>query len=552
MPYLIRPAARMRKAKSRDTKLILERIEKFIAKEQVEPVRILCGFWKDQQDAISYQELRSGVLAGKFDANLYDEWAQDYSNMVSKQLAPVWQKAMVAGSGSQPIMSTVLERSAGFRFDTTLPGVTEWISTHSADFVTRCSTQQMDAIRGLLAKKIVEEHTVDELARFIRPCIGLTAGQSRAALKYYDTVKSTLREQHPRMKRETVERKALTAASRYAERAHRYRALTIAQTELASAYNKGADEGIRQAINEGLLGVMAKVWSTSGDENVCEICAALDGVQVGIDDSFNYNGKSINSGLDAKLLPPAHPRCACAIQYVELSSPVFKPETPADPYEGQKLDHELYEKAEADIKANAFRRRDDTPKERIVEMVDSVRTYTEADYTNILAAQNNFGGRFANYAATMSEEDKTKALEDVKNIDEFLRKSPKYHGAVYRGLGFDVGGPTDIGQYKEFRNLYKKGEIIETDTFTSWTKDERVLRQIHSARTFLDEECEYSVEVTLRMKNPVSGVDISEYAELKGQEEVLLKKFSVLQVKNVTERWKNDELLEVFIDVEEL
>lgn len=545
MAYLFRPASRLKKAKNQDAKLILARIDNFINEAQAEPVRILCGFWEDQQDAISYQELRSAVLAGKMDANVYDEWAQDYSTMVSKQFAPVWENALIAGAGSQPIMSTVLERSAGFRFDTALPGVAEWVSTHSADFVTRCSTQQMDAIKALLARKIVEEHTVDELARFIRPCIGLTASQSKAALKYYDTVKSTLREQHPRMKRETIERKARSAASRYAERAHRFRALTIAQTELASAYNKGADEGIRQAMNEGLLGTMAKVWSTSGDENVCEICAALDGLQVGMDDGFDYKGKSINSVIDVKLLPPAHPRCACAIQYVELSSPVFKPEVPEDPYEGQKLDRELYEQAEADLPEG-------TPKERVVEMVDSVRTYTEADYTNILAAQTNFGGRFENYSGVLSDEDKEKAIADVKNIEEFLRKAPKYNGDVYRGLGFDVGGPTDFGQYEDFRKMYQKGSVVEADTFTSWTKDEKVLKQIHSARTFYDEECEYSVEVTLRMKNSQFGVDISDYAELKGQQEVLFDKGTALYVRSVKETWKDDEVLQVIIDVEEM
>lgn len=325
MAYLIRPAKRLKISKSGNSKLILEQIESFISENQDEPIRILCGFWGDQQDAISYQELRAGILAGRLDANIYEQWAQDYSLMVTNKFAPVWNNALIAGSGSQPIMSTVLERSSSFRFDTSLPGSANWITTHGADFVTRCSQQQKEAIQSLLSMKVIESHTVDELAQFIRPCIGLTEAQSKAALKYYDTIKATLREQHPRMKAETIQTKAVKAASRYAERAHRYRAMTIAQTELASAYNKGADEGIRQAMNEGLLGTMAKVWSTSGDENVCEICAALEGVQVGMDDSFDYNGKPINSAMDAKLLPPAHPRCACAIEYVEVDKPMLQP-----------------------------------------------------------------------------------------------------------------------------------------------------------------------------------------------------------------------------------
>ena len=89
---------------------------------------------------------------------------------------------------------------------------------------------------------------------------------------------------------------------------------------LATAYNQGADEGIRQAQAEGLLGPMLKVWRTSGDDAVCDMCAALDGTEIGMDDSFAYAGKLLFP--EQRLLPPAHPRCACAVEYIE--SPVFR------------------------------------------------------------------------------------------------------------------------------------------------------------------------------------------------------------------------------------
>ena len=91
---------------------------------------------------------------------------------------------------------------------------------------------------------------------------------------------------------------------------------------MAFAYNKGADEGIRQAQSQNLLGVMEKRWSTSGDSNVCSICRALDGTQIGMDAEFDFKGKVLFAGQ--KLTPPAHPRCACAVQYIEISPPVIK------------------------------------------------------------------------------------------------------------------------------------------------------------------------------------------------------------------------------------
>lgn len=545
MTFLIRPPHRIKKKQTKEAQGILDNLAKYLDESSEEPAEMLCGFWKDQQDAITYQELRVAVQDGALSEGTFKQWSNDYSVLVQKQLTPIWNNAIEVGSRSQPIVSDL-----EFAFNTQTPGLMRWISERGAEFVTASTVDQRKAIASLLAKKVTDEHTVDELARLIRPCIGLTDGDSKATLRYYDNIVKTLKEQHPRMKPESVRKKALDVATKYAEKKHRARAFTIAQTEMAFAYNRGADEGVRQAQQNNLLGVCEKRWITSGDDQVCPTCAALDGTQIGMDDNFDFKGRLLFTGQ--KLVPPAHPRCGCGVQYIEVSQPVFEPEISADPYDGQELDRELYEQAEADIKANSFRGRDNTPKERIVEMVNSVRTYTEADYTNILAAQNNFGGRFTNYSSVLSKEEKAKAVEDAKNIQEFIRKSPKYQGEVYRGLGFDVGGPADMGQYEEFRKLYKAGEVIETDTFTSWTKNKDVLNQIHSARTFLDDECEYSVEVTLRMRQSVGGVDISQYAELKGQEEVLFNKETAIHVKKVTENWKNDELLEVIIDVEEM
>ena len=117
------------------------------------------------------------------------------------------------------------------------------------------------------------------------------------------------------MKAEAARTKALESASRYAEKAHKYRAATIAQTELAFSFNQGADLGIRQAQHDGLLGPMVKMWCTSGDDAVCDVCAALDGTIVGMDETFEYTGRLLFA--DQKRLPPAHPRCGCAVEYVE-------------------------------------------------------------------------------------------------------------------------------------------------------------------------------------------------------------------------------------------
>ena len=316
MAIWMRPPHRVRKRKkSIEAQAVLDKLQAYLDGNTEVPVKMLCGFWKDQQDAITYQEIREAVKAGMLDEAAFQEWARDYSVLVARNLEPVWERAMAAGAASQTLLS-----GTSFTFNMQAPGVVQWISQRGAAFVTACSEEQKKAVSSLLAQKVVESHTVDELARLIRPCIGLTDGQSKATLRYYDNIAASLRENHPRMKPERIQQKATDAAAKYAERQHRQRAVTIAQTEMAFAYNRGADEGIRQAQAQNLIGAVEKRWSTSGDENVCSTCEALDGVQIGMEGGFGFARRELFEGQD--LLPPAHPRCGCAVMYIEVEKSI--------------------------------------------------------------------------------------------------------------------------------------------------------------------------------------------------------------------------------------
>lgn len=310
MTIWFRPPGRVRKVKTKNSQEVLRRLENYLNGNFEEPVEILCGFWKDQQDAITYQEIRQIVLDGTVSQETIDLWMQDYSILIADRLKSMWTDAITAGPAGQPVLDGI-----GFEFNTQTPGILNWISERGAQLVTTCTQEQKDAISALVTNKMKESHTVDELSRLIRPCIGLTEPQAKANARYYDNIVANLKRDHPRMKPENIRNKALDAAHKYAERQHRQRAFTIAQTESAFAYNRGADEGIRQAQAEGYLGRMIKRWSTSGDAAVCSMCAELEGTEVTMDEEFDIGGKVLFSGQN--LLPPAHPRCACAIEYVE-------------------------------------------------------------------------------------------------------------------------------------------------------------------------------------------------------------------------------------------
>lgn len=317
--FLFKKSKSRKRLKSKNAVEVLKRLNGYLEKNTGEPVEFLVRFWKDQKVAFTYKEIRQAILDGEISDDTLKNWQQDYSVMVAEKMYPVWKKAMIGGSVGQPVMDAL---SKEFVFDVNAASIDAWISDRGADFVTSATEEQKKAIKVLLKRHMNGKYTVNDLAKVIRPCIGLTEAQSKANIRYYENVKNKLLEQHPRMKPENVSKKAREAAMKYAGQQHRQRAYDIAQTEIAFAYNKGADEGIRQAQSQNLFGVMEKRWSTSGDERVCDICRALEGVQIPMDEDFDFKGKSLFPGQ--KRTPPAHPRCACAVQYIEVSPPVIK------------------------------------------------------------------------------------------------------------------------------------------------------------------------------------------------------------------------------------
>lgn len=222
----------------------------------------------------------------------------------------MWLEAIVAGQLSNAILDEI--RGKEFEFDATDEGIRNWIKDRGSEFVTNAVQEQKKAIQRLTMKAVREDLSPNELARVIRPCIGLTERQAQANLRYYNHIKEQLRKDHPRMKEETIVRRARDKALKYAEKQHRYRAETIAQTELAEAYNAGAHQGIKQAQERGYIGHVKKVWVTARQDNVCKHCEAVEGVSKEMDEYFDV-GK-----CGRVLIPPAHPRCRCVVKYVEV------------------------------------------------------------------------------------------------------------------------------------------------------------------------------------------------------------------------------------------
>lgn len=300
----------------RESEAVLRRLEDFLNAETPGMVRWLYSILTDQQDAVTYRELREAVEDGYEQEIL--QWQDDYARMVNEKLKPVLLEAMKAGAAEW-------ERKLGGKLlDDTDRDVQKWIEEHCAAFVTNMADEARGAIKTILWRGQQEEWTPAVIAQHIRPVIGQTRPDAIAIDNYHRNMLKTLREAHPRTADEKLVARAEDMTLKYAALKHRQRADMIANTELAYAYNRGAHESVRAAMKRGLMGPVEKVWLTAGTERVCQHCAGLNGKVVGFDENFDIPGRILFSGMHET--PPAHPRCRCVAQYREIGEPAVEVE----------------------------------------------------------------------------------------------------------------------------------------------------------------------------------------------------------------------------------
>lgn len=297
----------------------LQQLRDFLDPREPQLASILVNTWRTQGRAITYKELREAIMylykGGGLDdvalfVQLMDDWRQDYTRFVSDVMAPRWEDAITAST------SKFARRFPQWTYDGIREGVKTWTEQAGAIFVTNSTATQIAGIREMIKwAATTKEVNVVDLSKIIRPCVGLYKEQAAAASKYFDSM----------IKNGVSERLALDRTTRYAARLQRQRAMTIARTELAFAYNHGAEIGIQQAQRDGLMGETERVWSTADDERVCPVCGALEGKAIAMEDEFDFDTKLTYPGI--RKTPPAHPRCRCGVWYREISPPKFKEAT---------------------------------------------------------------------------------------------------------------------------------------------------------------------------------------------------------------------------------
>lgn len=270
----------------------------------------LCTFlnhtWKKQQQAITYKQIREAIFAGQLDMGYLAQWQQDYSKFINQAYAPIAQSAVEA---SAKALEGIIGQGAEA---ITHKHMGAFIKYQGGKLIREVSEEQYKAVNTLVRQAAMSDTmSARDLAKAIRPTIGLTKRQSQSAYNRYMAA----------IEDGATPAKAREIQAKYAARLHRQRAETIAITELAHAYNNAECMVVQDAYLFGNIGSANKQWSTAFDERVCPTCGKMDGEKVSLFDPFS-------SGL---FVPPAHPRCRCTVNYVDVTQPDLWVQTPAAP-----------------------------------------------------------------------------------------------------------------------------------------------------------------------------------------------------------------------------
>jgi SPP1 gp7 family putative phage head morphogenesis protein len=220
-------------------------------------------------------------------------WYEFQEYMQGELLAEVVDAGFRATDGPVGKARTPL---LGYRFDATRPEASAWAAREAGSMVTEITTGQRTLIRDLISRGQMEGITVDQTARTIRQTVGLTTQQAGWVDNFYG--RNLAQNIGAGMSPSQAAARASTATSRYHDRIHRYRAETIARTEIARAASQGRQFAWDQGIEQGFIsGEAQKEWIAEAD--ACEICAPRNGQK-------HPAGKPWPDGD-----PPAHPNCRC-------------------------------------------------------------------------------------------------------------------------------------------------------------------------------------------------------------------------------------------------
>jgi hypothetical protein len=226
-----------------------------------------------------------------------------------------------------------IERASTIGFDASFALVrdqsVDWARQRTGELVAGIDRETRLMVAELVARGQQGELTVDEIARQIRPLIGLTPAQAGAAWHYRDALAALQLSDRLGRDAAAVLRNRYTLSPwrggpldgrvdklwrQYIDRQMRWRAESIARTETIRAASAGDMLAWQERVNSGGADgyMVQREWSVTRDDRACPVCLALGGTKL---QTVGRPGVDLRSAgtFDGVDHPPAHPQCRCVI-----------------------------------------------------------------------------------------------------------------------------------------------------------------------------------------------------------------------------------------------
>jgi len=249
------------------------------------------------------------VLARKInvldDLEMEKQILEAYTEWTKKTLMPALADAIIRGHEYiiKRLYTKAMAESllSSWQFENGKQELEQWVLRRAEMNIKSMTAAQIKVMRRELNYwAVFRNKPVERVASAIAKSVGLLPAQQEALIKLRESMRAA----------GVSERLVKNAAERYRYYAKKQRALLIARTEIARAYQEGKRQTILKAIDNGTISGATKTWLTAEDERVCSICEPLGREE---NNPIKMN-EQFSGGYDA---PPAHPRCRCDVIYAE-------------------------------------------------------------------------------------------------------------------------------------------------------------------------------------------------------------------------------------------
>jgi SPP1 gp7 family putative phage head morphogenesis protein len=371
---------------------------------------------------------------------------QDFTSALEPTIATM--AAQVAISANLAVSKFPRKIQYEAKFDLTDPRAIGWAQVRSGLTIKQVNEYSRQAVSKIIQDGLRSKLTMEQVQANIQKVVGLDSRQATALARFYE---SSIQDGVLKgLSYEEAVVRAEKQSDKYRDRLWKQRAERIARTELAEAANQGRYAAWQDANSQGLIPKGSKKrWLTRPDERMCEICGALDGVVIPLDEVFSTG----------KLMPTAHPNCRCTALLILAEPSAELPETPSDEYGGYKLkkpsEKTSTKRGQADIVAKNLRdKAKEVEPKTTRDMIDLSRKHggTMEGLEHRIKTQDSLSEKISVRA------DKTTLANASGQIHDTVRYTMKFDNKKYvTGVASTVDDLRARGYTVTTRNNWVKG-----------------------------------------------------------------------------------------------